>query len=539
MSSVITWGDQVVTGVVNGHPSFVYQDRPRSIMAAVTEARRWANRPFIRHGARTVTFAEHEGMVRYFAEFLQANGVRPGERVGIYSANNPEWVAMFFAIIAVGGIAVPFNGWWSADEVDNACAVTSPALIIVDEPRASRAPAGVRQLRPPALGIGELPVWSELADEPAQQDEDAPAVILFTAGTTSFPKGAVLSHRALVANLQNLLTVSRKLPHQISDDNAPSITLVGLPLFHIGAIQLILVPLMTGSEIIFLEGRFEAGDVLSLIETRGVTMFSGVPTMMERLLAHEDISRRDLRSLRTVVLGGAPVDDHLLGRVRPAFPGTVRGVGRTYGLTEAGGVVSTGVGADIASHPGSSGRLAPVVEVRVESPDSNGNGELLFRSPAAMDGYWGVTGDDTVSPEGWVRTGDLGHVDHEGFLYVTGRAKDVIIRGGENVAAARVESVLRVHPAVQEVAVIGLPDPDLGEIVAAIIEFRGPDRPTVAELESFAAESLARFAVPARWWIRSQPLPVNDAGKILKRRLLSEWLQEEAAGSVGATSVGG
>jgi long-chain acyl-CoA synthetase len=156
-----------------------------------------------------------------------------------------------------------------------------------------------------------------------------------------------------------------------------------------------------------------------------------------------------------------------------------------------------------------------------------------------MDGYWGVTGDDTVSPEGWVRTGDLGHVDHEGFLYVTGRAKDVIIRGGENVAAARVESVLRVHPAVQEVAVIGLPDPDLGEIVAAIIEFRGPDRPTVAELESFAAESLARFAVPARWWIRSQPLPVNDAGKILKRRLLSEWLQEEAAGSVGATSVGG
>jgi long-chain acyl-CoA synthetase len=539
MSSVITWGDQVVTGVVRHHPSFVYQDRPRSIIAAIAEARRWAHRPFIRHGSRTVTFAEHEAMVCHFAEFLQANGVRSGDRVGIYSANNPEWVAMFFAIIAIGGIAVPFNGWWSADEVQNACAVTSPALIIVDEPRATRAPADVAHLRPPAFEAGELPLRNELSAVPGQHDEDAPAVILFTAGTTSFPKGAILSHRALVANLQTLLTVSRKLPHQISDDNSPSVALVGLPLFHIGAIQLILVPLMTGSEIIFLEGRFEAGDVLSLIETRGVTMFSGVPTMMERLLAHQDISRRDLRTLRTVVLGGAPVDDQLLARVRTAFPGTVRGVGQTYGLTEAGGVVSTGVGADIAKHPGSSGRLAPVVEVRVDNPDSNGNGELLFRSPAAMDGYWGVPGDDTVSPDGWVRTGDLGHVDHEGFLYVTGRAKDVIIRGGENVAAARVESVLRAHPAVREVAVIGLPDPELGEIVAAIVELRGPHRPTAAELESFAAESLARFAVPARWWIRSQPLPVNDAGKIVKRRLLDEWLEEEAAGSVGATSVGG
>jgi long-chain acyl-CoA synthetase len=538
MSSVITWGDEVVTGLVHGHPSLVYRDRPKSIMAAVTGARRWAHRPFIRHGARTVTFAEHERMVCCFAKFLQDNGVQRGDRVGIYSANNPEWVAMFFAIIALGGIAVPFNGWWSAEEVQNACAVTAPALIVVDEARAPRAPADVLHLRPPALGTGEPAVWNGLAEESEQFDEDATAVILFTAGTTSFPKGAILSHRALVANLQNLLNVSRKLPHQISDDNPPSVALVGLPLFHIGAIQLILVPLMTGSEIIFLEGRFDAGDVLSLIKTRGVTMFSGVPTMMERLLSHEDIAGRDLHTLRTVVLGGAPVDEKLLTRVRTAFPGTKRGVGQTYGLTEAGGVVSTGVGADIASHPGSSGRLAPVVEVRVDCPDSNGNGELLFRSPAAMDGYWGVSDDDTVSPEGWVRTGDLGHVDHDGFLYVTGRAKDVIIRGGENVAAARVESVLRMHPAVQDVAVIGLPDPELGEIVAAIVEVRGPLRPTAAELESFAADSLARFAVPARWWIRSEPLPVNDAGKILKRDLLRDWLDEEAGGLDASLAVG-
>lgn len=530
MSSEIRWSASVADGEVNDHPCRVYQVRPSSILAAVQESRRWGERPFIKHGDRTVTFNQHQQMVGQFAEFLRDEGVRQGDRVGIYAANSPEWVAMFFASMAVGAIAVPLNGWWSREEVANACALTTPALVVVDEPREARLPDGVRGLRPPAVDLNRGVAYATFSDV-VTQDDSAPAVILFTAGTTSFPKGAVLSHRALVANLQTLLVVANKLPHQVSEDATPSVALVGLPLFHIGAIQLILVPLMTGSQIVFLEGRFDPKNVLSIVEKQSVTMFSGVPTMMERLLAHDDIALRDVRSLRTIVLGGAPVDDELLRRTKAAFPSSTRGVGQTYGLTEAGGVVATGVGADIASHPGSSGRLAPVVEVRVENPDSSGNGELWFRSPAAMDGYWGIDDDASINADGWINTGDLGHVDNDGYLYVTGRAKDVIIRGGENISAARVEAVLRAHPDVQEAAVLGLPDTDLGEVVAAVVQRRPGSSLHVAELEDFTTERLARFAVPARWWIRDEPLPLNDAGKILKRVLLQDWLFEQAVGA--------
>jgi long-chain acyl-CoA synthetase len=526
------WGDEVVRVEINGHSSLAYRDRPTSILEVLAQARNWPERTFIRQGRRAVTFSEHEDLVARFADRLASYGIGRGDRVGIYSANSPEWVATFFAALRVGAIVVPCNGWWSAEEMANACAVVSPKIVIADDRRAALVPGGTHGISIAALGSdgpGARP--SALAEPASQLSEDDPAVILFTAGTTAFSKGAMLSHRALVANLQTLLVVSRKLPHQLSADARPSVALVGLPLFHIGAIQLILFPLMTGSEIVFLDGRFDAGNVLSLIETDAVTMFSGVPTMVERLLSHEDISRRDISSLRTVVLGGAPVDGHLLDRIRDAFPSTNRGVGQTYGLTEAGGVVSTGVGADIRAHPGSSGRLAPVVEVRVDQPGVDGSGELLVRSPAAMDGYWGLPDDETIDADGWLHTGDIGRVDAERYLYVSGRAKDVIIRGGENVAAVRVEAVLRRHPAIMEVAVVGMPDEDLGEVVAAVVLVS--DSTSERELEEFARKSLAHFAVPTRWWFRSESLPVNDSGKILKRQLVREWPNSPVAAETG------
>ena len=352
--------------------------------------------------------------------------------------------------------------------------------------------------------------------------ENDPAVILFTAGTTGTPKGAVLSQRALIANLQTLLILARKLPHEIPDAIPPTVTLVGLPLFHIGAIQLILVPLVTGGKIVFLEGRFDAGLVLRMIEDEGVTMFSGVPTMMERLLRHPDRPERDLSSLRTIVLGGSPVSRQLLARVAEALPQTQRHLGQTYGLTEAGGVVSTGVGAEL-ERKGSAGLIAPVVEVRIENPSRDGSGEVLVRSPAAMDGYWNVTDDATIDPDGWIRTGDVGHVDEDRHLYITGRVKDIIVRGGENVSAVAVESVIHNHPGIREVAVVGLPDPDLGELVAAAVTVEHAGAVSVPELTEWSRRQLAGFEVPSRWWIRTAALPTNDAGKVLKRELVREW----------------
>jgi long-chain acyl-CoA synthetase len=528
MYTAARWGETVVGGVVRGHPALIYRDRPRSARAVLAESRRWADRPFIFHGDRMVTFAEHELIARRIAARLRAEGVGPGDRVGIFAANSPEWVATFFAILEVDAIAVPCNGWWSAEEMAHACAAAQPSVVVADARRGGRVPPGIRQLSIDELarGEGDGP-QPALAPAEGQDDraEDRPAVILFTAGTTNFPKGATLSHRALVANLQTLLIVANKLPHQVPDTIRASVALVGLPLFHIGAIQLILVPLMTGSQIVFIEGRFEADEVLTLIESRHVTMFSGVPTMMERMLAEPGLGERDLGSLRTVVLGGSPVADGLLERITRAFPNTTRGVGRTYGLTEAGGVVSTGVGAEMRKRPGSCGRLAPVVEVQIRDAGADGTGEIYVRSPAAMSGYWALADDAAIDADGWIRTGDVGRVDEDRFLYVTGRSKDMIIRGGENIAPARIESVLREHPAVAEVAVIGLPDADLGEVVAAVVRLAaGADVgvPT-GELDAFARPRLAHFEVPSRWIFRDAPLPVNDSGKVLKAVLRGEY----------------
>ncbi|BBY38134.1 AMP-binding protein [Mycobacterium mantenii] len=508
-----------MTGEVSGHPCLLYADRVSSLGAVLAESQRWFHREYLIQGDRRVTFRDHQGAVQRAARGLWRLGVRPGDRVGLFAANSPDWVAVFHGAVTIGAVAAPLNGWWSADDARQACDLISPALVVADDRCAPKLPATV-----PVADFADIlsgPADSGL-ELPEVTDENAPAMVLFTAGTTGYPKGAVLSHRALIANLQTLLVVSRKLPNQIPDDIEPSVTLVGLPLFHIGAIQLLLVPLMTGSKVVFLEGKFDAAAFLRLVESESVTMFSGVPTMMERTLGHPDLACRDVSSLRTVVLGGSPVSPELLDRIATAMPNTRRRLGQTYGLTEAGGVVSTGVGADMESHPGCSGRLAPVVEARVADPGGDGTGELLVRSPAGMDGYWGLPGDPTISADGWISTGDIGRVDGDGYVYITGRSKEIIIRGGENVSASAVEAALAGHPAIAEAAVVGLPDPDLGEIVAAAIILADDAAPSVEELDRWARDNLAHFAVPARWWIRSE-LPTNDVGKVLKRELIAAW----------------
>ena len=524
------WGSEVIRGQVNGHDCLLYSERPDNIGDVLDASLRWADREYIIHGDRRVTFGEHHGAVGRVARRLRDAGVRPGSRVAIYARNSAEWVVVFFAVLRIGAVSVPFNGWWSSEELAHAAQVVPPDLAVVDARGAERWPASI-----PSLLIHELvdetmwAVTADGADEPSDTaaiSEDRPAVILFTAGTTSFPKGAVLSHRALIANLQTLLVVSRRLPDQVDASVAPSASLVGLPLFHVGAIQLILFPLMAGTKIVFLPGRFDPEEVLRLVAAEGVTMFSGVPTMMERLLrAVPSGAHSTYDSLRTVVLGGSPVSEDLLSRVYAAFPNTRRRVGQTYGLTEAGGVVSTGVGAQIEAHPGSAGRIAPVVEVKVDQPDADGVGEILFRSPAAMDGYWGLPEDEIHVAGGWLRTGDIGRTDQDGFLYIVGRSKDVIIRGGENIAAARVEAVIQADPRVLEVAVIGLPDSDLGEEVAAVVRVDGTV--DVMDLSAWAAPRLAQFELPSRWWLRDGPLPMNDSGKVLKSELVAEWRRSD------------
>jgi long-chain acyl-CoA synthetase len=488
------------------------------------------DRDFLIQGDLRLSFAAHDLAVRRIADELRTRGVQPGDRVGLYGANSATWVASFFAIAGLGAIVVLCNAWWSPEQLRHAREETEPVLLLADTASLDKVPTGQ-----PVLALAELEPALRATDANAPSPlaychEDTPAAIMYTSGTTGAPKGAVLSHRALIANLQGLLHVSGRLP---GSGPPPRRTtgVVGLPIFHIGGLQLLLVSLTNGNTIVFLSGRFDPAEVLRLIESEAATVLSAVPTMIMRVVHHPDLARTDTTTLRTVVMGGAPVTREMLDRVNAAFPTAQGRVGQSYGMTELGGVVSTGVGADLEAHPGSAGRLMPIAEVRIENPDPTGAGELLVRTPAAMDGYWGRPNDPILTADGWVRTGDLGRVDDEGFLYITGRAKDLIIRGGENIAAAHVEARLGEHPAVHEVAVVGLPHPDLGEEVGAVVVVSEDAVVTAAELAAHAREGLSYFEVPSRWWIRTTPLQHNDAGKLLKRVLRDEWPPEpEPAG---------
>jgi long-chain acyl-CoA synthetase len=534
-SMVAPWGRDVAVDDSGAYPVRVYGSRRALVPELLLDCRRWSARECLVQGDVRLTYAGHERAVLRVAAELRDRGVRRGDPVLLYATNSVEWVVAYWAVLRLGALAVLGNGWWSAAEVAGALATVTPALVFTEARLAARLPAGVPRVLAseltPLLGDGV----STPDLEPACGVETDPAVVIFTSGTTGPPKGAVLSHRAVIANLHNLLSLTRRLPGDIPDSHPANSNLHTLPLFHVGGLQALGMNFMSGSKMVFLDGRFDPARVLELIERERVSSWACVPTMLARVVEHPDAAVRDVSALRSLTAGGSAAPDELAARAARAFPNLSKGIVSVYGLTEAGGTVASASGRHILEHPGTVGRPLPVVEVRLaptgEPEYDTLGGEILVRSPSVMSGYWGGPDvEQVVDAHGWLHTGDLGRLDGDGWLYLVGRKKDVIIRGGENVASAHVESRLRAHPDVAEVAVVGLPHADLGEEVAAVVVPRAGARPEPAGLAAFAAQELARFAVPSRWWVRTEPLPTNAVGKVLKRTLVSDWPQEGPAG---------
>jgi long-chain acyl-CoA synthetase len=352
--------------------------------------------------------------------------------------------------------------------------------------------------------------------------EDDPALVVFTSGSTGRPKGALLSHHGIIASQQNLLASTGRLPHTLAPDHRPIVSLMTSPLFHLSGVGPLITAMLVGGTMVFLEGRLEPAEVLELIERESVTVWGAVPTAVQRVLAHPDLARYDVSSLRTIGLGGAPMPPGLGERIRVAFPTVRRGASQIYGMTETNGIVASASGAEMTAHPGTTGRPMPVVEVRVDQPDAEGHGEILVRGPTVMLGYLGDGAESPIRDDGFLRTGDVGRLDADGYLYVTGRVKDIIIRGGENVGAGHVEQVIGELPQVREVAVVGLPHPELGEEVAAAVVLSQPQT-TVDDLRAGARQRLAYFEVPTRWWLRADDLPTTRSGKIDKTAIVRDW----------------
>jgi long-chain acyl-CoA synthetase len=460
---------------------------------------------------------------------LNRHGIVAGDRVMLLGRNSIDWVISFWAIVHAGAVVVLGNAWWSESEVDHALMTSRPRLVLTDRLRGLEgwAAADFHDLVESGAAAGD-----QLDLVPRAEDD--PALVLFTSGTTGRAKGALLAHRGLVATMHSIAHRTRRLPSPGTELPRPSKALLSLPLFHIGGLQQILNPMVTGGTLVFTEGRFDPATVVSLVREEQIRVWSAVPTMVSRVVEHlEATGDSPVDSIRTVGMGAAPVGEHLRQKVLEWFPNAARGLAVTWGLSEAGGVVTTGAGAEITDRPGTVGRPISTATIAIPDPDANGAGEIWVRSPSVMLGYIEdeAATNETLTADRWLRTGDIGRIDADGYLFITDRSKEVVIRGGENIATPNVENRILEHPAVREAAVVGLPHPTLGEELAAVVVLDPAADVDSTELAGFVAARLAYFEVPSKWWMHPGPLPQNTTGKILKRQLRDEWLALSADSS--------
>ncbi len=513
------WGTEVVESNYAGHPGLMYRPSPKTIPELLIGTQRWVGRDYLVQGDRRITHDQFHRAIGHAASHLAGRGVGPGDRVVIFSYNNPEFVLATWAIWWLGAVPVYANRWWSPSEILHGLETAQPTLILADT-----TSVGYGEI--PAEPIEELSSKFEAAGEsglPAYEnlDQDAPALVLFTSGSSGAPKGVLLSQRSVIANQHNLLSRASRLPQSIDPAAAQPAVMVSTPLFHIGGVSNILTNLISGGKLALGVGRFDPAAVLMTIEKERIQTWGGVPTMASRVLEHPDFTKRDLSSLRSFPLGGAPVSQALLSRLADRIPQLKgRGLVNTWGMTESGGFVTVAGSADLERFPGTVGRPYPCSQLRINDPDEKGNGEILLRSPTVMLGYIGID-DGTLDSDGWLHTGDLGHINDDGYLFLTGRSKDIVIRGGENVACAHVEGALMSHPSVVEAAVTGMPDEDLGEVLVAGVRFRPGQPVTADDLRRHCVGSLAHFEIPDRWYITSYPLPTLAGEKVDKTALRS------------------
>ncbi|MFI6693002.1 class I adenylate-forming enzyme family protein [Streptomyces sp. NPDC050433] len=521
--TLVAWGKEIGAEEVRGIPFRTYTERPRDIAGLLAFADRWGDRPHIVQGDIVVTFAGLRRAAEAKAAQLCAGGLRPGDRVLLLGFNSPEWIINFWACVTARAVPVLGNAWWGRTELAGSIALLKPSLVLADS-------RGARSL-PDDIPVGpwacEVPDAGGTKPAPlaGPHREDDPAAFVFTSGTSGKPKAVVLSHRSLLAGLHMLLHITRRLPQQVDESTGDAGLHTG-PMFHIGGIQTLIRAITVGDTLVMSAGKFDPAEVLRLIEQWRIVRWSAVPTMVSRVLEHPEVRRRDLTSVRSITVGGAPVHSEFLAQLRAGLPGIEPRVATGYGLTENGGQATAASGKDTTARPGSSGRPLPCVELKILDPTEHQDGEILIRCPTQMIGYFGDD-DSPIDDEGWLHTGDLGHLDEEGYLWITGRAKDMIIRGGENIAPAAVEEALAGVGGVVESAVFGVPHPDLGEEVMAVVVVENGR--TADDLDRELRSRLASFAVPTRWRIEQVPLPTTHSGKIDKKGLAAEACAELAA----------
>ena len=485
------------------------------------------------------TFADLDRLSDRVAHGLAARGIRKGDRVGMAMRNCPSWILTYMGILKAGGIATLLNGWWEPAEMEHAIRLTDPVLIVADAARARRISErcadrdilGIAVDQPVDRALAELLAADDASALPEITPEDD-ATILFTSGSTGLCKGALSTHRAVATGtysysagiivLLGLLTQEGRAP------TTPPRVLVNVPLFHVtGEVPVMLNSFVIGRCMVIMP-KWDAGEALRLIEKEKITYFVGVPTMSLELMTSPDRDKYDLSSLRDITAGGAPRPVSHVKRLQEEFPQAQPALG--YGLTETNAVGCLNFWSNYADKPGSTGRAAPLVEVAILGDDDERlpigqAGEIAIRTAANIKGYWRNPEATAAlfSADRFVRSGDIGHFDEDGYLFIVDRKKEIIIRGGENISAAEVEAEFYACPAVAEVSVFGAPDERLGEVPVAIVLANDGKQLSEEELRTFLDGRLAKFKIPERIIFADAPLPKLGTGKIDRRALKAQY----------------
>ncbi|MCP4212982.1 MAG: AMP-binding protein [Halieaceae bacterium] len=529
---------------VLGESIRVFKNRDRSLRQIVENSVHHGDNEYIVCEQQRISFREHLARVSAIAHHLRRDyGVQPGDRVAILADNHPQWIMLFWATVSIGGICTGLNGWWNREAILIALEEAEPKLLVGDRKRLARIASDT--LTCPIICIEENfsqleQGWDAGETSPALPDcdiaEDDPALILYTSGTTGRAKGVLLSHRNLVTFLASavfsgfrMMIMEAEAGHTESDHSQPNCGLFSAPLFHLsGLFTGVITSLAVGMKSVWTLGQFEAEKVLQLIEAEKVTTWPSLGSMAARVMNHPNFDRYNLSSVSRLGSGGAPTSQATQERMTRAFRSTGGRMALGYGLTESSGVGTHNWGDLLQAHPNSVGRVFPSTEISIRDEENRElpagqEGEICIRGSCVMLGYWRnpEATDAAIAPGRWLRTGDMGHFDDE-FLYINTRARDLILRDAENIYPVEVEHCIELHPDILEAAVIGIPHPDRGQDVKAIVVVADGRKPSSEQLMDFCRGKLAAFKVPSQWDFYQQPLPRNAAGKIMKNVLAGE-----------------
>jgi long-chain acyl-CoA synthetase len=546
---------------IRGVPTRVWKNCPPTLRDTLLVGRTHGDRIFLVNEDERVSFEAFYRAVTVFAAELEASGVKKGDRVALIMRNLPEWPVAFYAGLSLGAIMTPLNAWWTGQELEYGLIDSGASVAVMDVERFERlaehfdncpelkrvyVSRSKEEIAHPYVKrvekvIGAPNDWIQLGETPLSTVELGPdddATIFYTSGTTGKPKGALGTHRNVNSNIFATAAAGARsflrrgeAPPQPDPNGPQKGSLISVPFFHATGCFAVMNPSLFGGAKLAMIRKWDPDKAMQLIQDEKLTQMGGVPTIAWQIIEHPNRERYDLSSLETVAYGGAPSAPELVRKIKEIWPKSAPGNG--WGMTETSATATSISAEDYENRPDSCGPAVPVTDLKimtVEAPHRElavGEvGELWCKGPQVVKGYWNkpeATAQTFI--DGWVKTGDLARLDEEGFCYIVDRAKDMLIRGGENIYCIEVENLLYEHPAVMDAALVGIEHKTLGEEPAAVVTLKPGATATEAELRAFVADRLAAFKVPVKVVFWHETLPRNANGKIMKNELKKVFVE--------------